>query len=318
MKSPDNISGIRLWFDASDSSTINDGIVTNNQNVYKFVDKIGGISLTNPNGPLGPTYAFGAINGRNAISFTYYNSTVATNPHLKRLAAVNVSALSTGTYSMYVAFFPNDIRQEPSPTTAGTNFQTRCGVVSIISGSRIGAAPAGGFIDRSLYHTSYANSNTDRNTTIGYYDSLPTYTTFNTFVFDNMAFRQPNARSLTSGIDYQYGKTNVVGVRIGPGIQKSSFLRSGSSISGNFLPISATGNRVRPSNAVIINPSLVIGATWVGYTVNGVPYHTLTTRAADNFSPMEGFFCEMIFFDRILTDAEDNTVLNYLVDKWIN
>lgn len=317
MKSPDNISGIRLWFDASDSSTINDGIVTNNQNVYKFVDKIGGISLTNPNGPLGPTYAFGAINGRNAISFTYYNSTVATNPHLKRLAAVNVSALSTGTYSMYVAFFPNDIRQEPSPTSPSSGGVTRCGVVSVIAGSRIGTTPTGGYIDRSLYHTSYRN-NTDRNTTIGYFDSVSPWNDFNTFVFDNMAYRQPNSTSLTSGIDYQYGKTSVFGVRFAPGIQKSSFLRSGSSISGNFLPISATGRRVRPSNAVITNPSLVIGATWVGYTVNGVPYHTLTTRTAENFSPLDGFFCEMIFFDRILTDVEDNTVLNYLVDKWIN
>jgi len=320
LKSPDSISGIKLWFDASDVTTVNDGRVSDRENVYKFVDKIGGFALTNPNGALGPSYSFSAVNGKNAISFTYYNSTVANNPSLKRLAAVNVTPLSTGTFSMYVAFLPNDIRQEPSPNDPQALLQTRCGVVTIISGSRISSSPIGtsGYLDRQLYHTSYYN-NIERNTTIGYVDSQNPWTTFNTFIYDNSAFKQPNSRALTSGTDYQYGKVNLFGIRNSSGIQKGTISRKNSISIDNFQPRQgSTGLRpkVRPVFS-IPNPCLVIGASWPGYTIDGVGYFTLTNRLATNFSPLDGFFCEMIFFDRVLSESEDNSVTSYLRKKWI-
>ena len=47
MKNPSKIPGLKIWIDAADTSTINNGTVQNGQNVFKIVDKSSGYVFRN-------------------------------------------------------------------------------------------------------------------------------------------------------------------------------------------------------------------------------------------------------------------------------
>lgn len=100
------IKNLTLWWDAADPSTINDGKVVPNQNVYKIVDKVSGVTLTNGSGVLGPTYAIGAVNGYNAIHMPYYAGTLMGQ---KALSNGNVPQFSSVEKTMAFIFKPTTI-----------------------------------------------------------------------------------------------------------------------------------------------------------------------------------------------------------------
>ena len=109
MNNPSKIPGLKIWIDAADINTVNNGTVQNNQNVFKIVDKVGGLVFRNGYGVEGPTYSVGVVNGKNAITFNYY--TIPNSIHAKGLWAGNVTPMATGTYSLYCTSFPYDNRQ---------------------------------------------------------------------------------------------------------------------------------------------------------------------------------------------------------------
>ena len=61
MKNPSKIPGLNIWLDAADTSTINNGKVVDNGNVFSFRDKVSNIELTNSQGVNGPSYSIGAV-----------------------------------------------------------------------------------------------------------------------------------------------------------------------------------------------------------------------------------------------------------------
>jgi hypothetical protein len=57
MKSPDKIPGLKVWLDAADPSTINNGLFTaNNTLVERWVDKASGFVFTSGTGTLGNSF----------------------------------------------------------------------------------------------------------------------------------------------------------------------------------------------------------------------------------------------------------------------
>ena len=102
--SPNSVSGLNLWFDASDLTTINDGKVSNNNNVYKFVDKVSGVVLRNGSGANGPIYKMRSIKDRHSILFDWYTTTLDNG--LKGLTGSNITQLNSATSSLFVVFKP--------------------------------------------------------------------------------------------------------------------------------------------------------------------------------------------------------------------
>lgn len=335
---PDNIPGLTLWLDAADDSTVNNGRVTNGQNVFKIVDKASGITFRNGYGVDGPSYSFGVVNGKNAITFNYYTS--PNSIQSKGLWAGNVTTMATGTYSLYCVSFPYDNRQR-NTTGAGTPAPQSLWLLSLINS--IPTNLNNYQPNRALLFRSSGGL------TIGQTNSSPQFqedTDFSstpvTTLYDKVNQLTPGIHSLPrSDSRYIYGKTNVIGVRASDNCKRLTIIRENYLSDENFNPgwTKAFGieldlsraSRTPPQGftpapngpwvtigAIIPHPSSrsvegVAGPMGVGdFTAN----QTIAPFATNVYA-FEGHFCEFLFFDRVLERSEANSVEQYLTKKWI-
>lgn len=306
MKSPEKIPGLKLWWDASDASTVNNGKAIDNQNVFRFVDKVGGFSLTNNRGLLGPKYWFGAVNEKNVISFEYNE---VDSISYKRLAGENIKPLESGTYSLFCVHYPNDRRFEPS---------RRMWIMSIFNKLSMETKRYTDLPFEANRGISVGAYTTNRNLRIEFVESLNNSTPTTQF--------RDNSTDLflgaTAGVNYQYGKVNISIMRSRQNVKKYSIIRSGSALEDNFVPRTS----LQTSQIVTtVEPVLTIGAWWPdGANSNNNPFpKTLISQqystSTDNggWFPYEGYFCELLFWDRLLTDSESNSIKDYLIQKWV-
>jgi hypothetical protein len=381
LKSPNNITGLKVWLDASDADTINDGRdISNGSTVQKWVDKVGGYVFRSGTGTLGnsyntltsngifkvrgPSYSVGVVNGKNAITFNYYTgggvgsgagtANTEDNISFRRLACGSITPIGSATYSMYVVFLPKENREQKSQTGTGGAAQSQY-IMTVMDASRSNAAGTGplsgypgpgssanpaGYCERMLYMTSTSSvaGNAYRNGTIAYTNGSNETIIINSVqpsigTYLSNQTQEPSGLYETSGKNYQYGKVNVFGIRHSNSIKRFSVVRDGYTRKDNFVPptivsgaLNTANNpwagrdrRISPSPR-IANPIVTIGAVAPGYDLGKT-----STRGTDddgtgirtNQSPFEGYFCELLFWDRILTESESNSVELYLRKKWI-
>jgi len=210
---PDNIPGLTIWVDASDISTVNNGQVTNGQNVFKIVDKASGIVFRNGYGNFGPTYSIGVVNEKNAISFNYYLSSTIDSLQAKGLWASDVTTMATGTYSLYCVSFPYDNRQR-NTDGAGILATQQLHLISLINNLptiSLNYSP-----HRRLTFQSIGNA-TPNQSMIYREDTdfiFPGGSDSGSALFDKVnQFAADNNTILPSNNRYIYGKTNIIGVR---------------------------------------------------------------------------------------------------------
>lgn len=286
--SPDNISGLTLWWDASDASTINDGTVVANQNVYKIIDKINGVALTNSNGVNGPTYAFAAINGLNAIHMPYYPDNLS---GLKALSNPSVSQLSSSSNKTIVFVY--------RPTTA--IYQAGPGVtvkyaLSIWNPGRVPPSFP------SIRITSSHQPNP--------------FSTYTECAFDIGTPINTSTLQSWNNRSYEYGL--LTGQQVDLGSTQVSIIRTNvvsNTAKFNFYQQRGFDTKseyytgvVNPGtvSVTLTNPKIVIGSYWDSGGRGG------------NAHPLEGFFCEMMYFNRYLNTAETNALEQYIKMKWLS
>lgn len=282
---PNNISNLTLWWDASDPSTINDGKVVGNQNVYKIVDKINGVGLTNASGTLGPTYAIGAVNGNNVIHMPYYPDN---SSGLKTLSNSSVSQLSSSNKTIVFVH---------KPTTA--IYQSGPGVTNKYA--------------LSIWNSGRNPPNFPSIRLTSSYLSNP-YSGYTECAFDTgggintSTLQSSNTKSYEYGIltgqQIDLGSTQIVIIRTksGDNLAKFNFYQQrGFDIKSGYYSYT-----VNPGlSATFSNPKIVIGSVWE------------TGTRVGNAHPLEGYFCEMMYFNRYLKTSEVNGLEQYLKMKWI-
>jgi hypothetical protein len=290
-KSPKNIPGLVLWWDAADSTTINDGVVYQNQNVFKFVDKVSGKVLTNFAGANGPTYSYGAVNGKNAIHFPYYTDT---NTALKSLTNLNIDNIDIESKTIFFVFKPTTNQYGSNTRYAFSiwgNGAAGGGLVeptiSVRSGggtnpySEYSESGAGGLEGiRDIFfrnEKSYRQGlKTSTNPDLDSLQIVISKTGFNSSLFRRISkFVVLQEKGFDSKLEYYNNDTLLFGNR------------------EDFQP------------AAVYPLSISIGSYF---------YSSLTKFA--NAYPLEGYFCEMLYFNRYLEDYEINTIGSYLLRKW--
>jgi len=335
---PNNIPGLKIWLDASDVSTINNGRISDidsnprshlyipRQTVSKIVDKISGYEFTNPSGLTGPSYIFNGVNGKNAIHFPYYPP-IYTNPTSlstlppfsiseKALIAQGLTALSTGTYSLYYVFKPSEVRGVTGSRDMWAFTIWNGDIIPTITST---SSLLSTYPDRGLKMIGMGNNTIwtwgnikpvsfNQNGDITYHETLNNSLTSSTSVSDtHPQYRRFNKK----GEYYQYGKTHISALRSSQNVKKYKIVRKDYTLDDNFLP----RKTLNTSDVITVNnPTMVIGSYWPGRDGVGI---TVSRTVDDFLSPFEGYFCEFLFFDRVLSDVESNVIENYLKDKWI-
>ena len=354
MISPDSIDGLNLWFDAGDISTINDGRVTNNATVYKFVDKISGVALRNNSGVLGPSYSFGAVEGKNAISFTYYNT--PNDRTIKGLTASGVTQLDTSTYSMFVVYKPTTKQFQDANGNYGF-------VVSIWDGPMtqfIGAAtnPPASWGNR---HWATGDGGTDttpegRQNPNGLWiegtvtnnprQAVPPSDPGLGYL-TNYWVEEIYSRSLEEKIGLtgpSVNKTTIGSARVRNNFRKIGFMKQNSqNLEDTIIPV--TINTMNPNGVNRFGPPQPPAPTL--YTTNINYYKSRFSNNGDGNKlsymprsggngtylvigsfgtrpnvfanrsyPFEGYFCELLHYNRFLNDEEVNAIREYLKMKW--
>jgi hypothetical protein len=339
MKNPSKIPGLKIWLDAADTSTINNGTIQNGQNVFKIVDKSSGYVFRNGYGVNGPSYSVGVVNGKNAITVNYYTVSDVNSIQAKGLWAGNVTPMASGTYSLYCVAFPYDNRQR-NTNGAGVNATQDLWVFSLINNipasivSPSAYVPHRGFFFRSRIGGA---GQPLPNLPARYYEDVDFIFQVSTILIDSYISSIPPAinNGLTqSDSRYIYGKTNVIGVRASNNLKKFSIIRKDYIINENFQPNPTPnpGQTFRPTTTqqgftpAPNGPWLTIGAivpNAISRSVEGVAgpmgsdiVLNNTNPATTNCYPFEGHFCEFLFWDRVLTDPEANSVESYLKKKW--
>ena len=332
---PNNIPGLTLWVDAADDSTVNNGRVTNGQNVFKIVDKASGVTFRNGYGNFGPSYSFGAVNGKNVITFNYYTSAEINSIQAKGLWAGNLTTMATGTYSLYCVSFPYDNRQR-NQNGAGVFSPQRLHLLALINNL---PTDVNGYIPhRNLDYLSIGNNTPNQG--FSYRERIdfgagtdPLGLTGST-LFDKVHSLYPDNTTIPpTNNRYIYGKTNIIGVRVSDGAKKLTVLRRDYVSNENFQTRQISRFSVNPNKGFVPavgGPWLTIGTFMPNSqsrTVEGVPGpifnppsgvdFPLASSTSQNVYPFEGHFCELLFFNRVLSDTEANGVGEYLTKKWI-
>jgi hypothetical protein len=326
MISPSKIPGLKIWIDAADDSTVNNGRVTNGQNVFKIVDKSSGYVFRNGYGVNGPSYSVGIINGKNAITFNYYTSSDINSILTKGLWAGNVTPMASGTYSLYFVSFPYDNRQR-NTNGSGTPSQQVCWLFSLTNLLTDGSKEALNNYEPNKSYVFFSPGPT------GLTNSFPLYKEETDFTFpstsrvwDKLNQSLPNNNSLDkSDKRYIYGKTNIIGVRASDNLKRLTIIRENYVSDENFQSRIASGLSRTPNQGFTPlggGPWLTIGGLLPNSNnriVDGVAGPLLADTpliSTTNASPFEGHFCEFLFWDRVLERSEANSVESYLKRKW--
>jgi hypothetical protein len=302
LKTPKSIPGLTLWFDAADSSTINDGTTIHGTNVSTFIDKVSGVIMRNNNGVSGPTYSWGTVNGKNAIHMPYYSGT---DTALKALTASNLSMLDGLTYSMYCVY-------KPMTTIQDDTLGNQKYVVTIYSDTRINQLNGpGGYANRAIYtgdEGGLANVTRRLNPSGRYIEgNSTTNAPYNDYV--TFGEHVPSRHLIAPS---SLGKTCITAVRVQPYLKKLGFGFDGHDFyedisAPRLTEYSSRGIRLdRDSLPVGTNATLIFGSPW-----------WRTANKVNRLYPLEGYFCEFLYFNRFLTDSEANSVRQYLNKKWI-
>lgn len=328
-KSPDKITGLKCWVDASDRATINNGTVTQGQNVFKIVDKASGLIFRNGYGSDGPTYSVNQINGKGAITFNYY--TTPNSIQAKGLWASNATTFASGTYSLYVVNFPYLNRQR-NTDGAGNISQQNLWLFSIInnlpSSTLTAYSP-----HRYLVYRSIGSGQTNSNPVFREDSDLTTTGGVNTVQFDKILITDTDVSNSLPPSDprFIYGKTNIIGVRNSDNVKRFTFLRKDYMSDENFQTQTISKFSVSPQQGFVPTsggPWATIGAVLPNANtriVEGVPGPISTEYILNGVSPtittnvyaFEGYFCELLYWDRLLSRSESNAVEAYLKKKWI-
>jgi hypothetical protein len=336
-KAPDSIDGLTLWFDASDRNTINDGKVQNNQNVYKFIDKIGGVTLRNGSGVNGPTYSFNGVNGISAIHFPSYTLAYSgglNNLSQKALTASGINQFNTATCSMFCIYKPTT-----NDYTATSNAKN---ILNIWSNDRITknplTTPGSGYANISFV-TEPGYTAEQRDASVGsFYQAEPTYQLAGTLqVHLRLQSYSLNMFAFSLESPSNRGVVNISSVRLQTGIKKIGFLAENSecledmtlpaSTKSPFLgpprlpsPFSASSSFYENCfkyNSIIsttTGASSPVPNAWM--TIGSYWHSNRNDSNFDNKYPFEGYFCEFLHYNRYLTDEETNSIREYLKLKW--
>jgi hypothetical protein len=287
--SPDNISGLTLWWDAADASTINDGTVVANQNVYKIVDKVSGVALTNSQGVLGPTYTIASINGNNAIHMPYYSQNVLGQ---KTLSNNSVTQMNSQEKTIVFVHKPMTVTQANNPPS---DFNTKYALAVWGNGRTYG--PRFPSLDIRIQagnnpYTAYGEVS----------EPTPNFTNTRTLnSWNNKSWQ----RGVVTGTQPDLGATQITIVRTKTGITKYNFYQQNGFDSQTefYEGIFATSSPILFSGSV----KVVIGSL----------DNSLGAKGSAAY-PMEGYFCEMLYYNRYLTTAETNALEQYIKMKWIS
>jgi hypothetical protein len=301
-KRPDKISGLKIWLDASDESTVNFGRVSNLEQVTNFQDKISGIQLRNIISGQGPTYSFRSVNGKNAISMQpqYSFGAEACNT---ALGATAIMVLNSSTCSMFCVYKPTDIYfadangnqkhvlniLDLTSTTSGLGIANR----SIYVGDEV--SPNASTSQRANPSGRYAEANTSLSSP---YTSTTTYN-------EHIPSRNEWSEASTS-----LNKMCMTLVRSQSGLKKIGFMTETDDFIDDFTAFKyAPDDRGIKLTGPVYSPgltaSMVIGA-----------YRPVSYTVQANYYPFVGFFCEFLYYDRFLTEDEANSVKQYLKLKW--
>jgi hypothetical protein len=241
MKTPKLVPGLIMWLDASDQATVNNGRVSNNENVYKFIDKVSGTTLVNNNGVNGPTYKYSTIKGRNVIEFASYNTATFNDISLKALTASNILPFfwnkNFGTASMFCVYLPT------------TQVGTESNIISMWNSGRVDGVPAfplggvneGGFPNRGI---GLSNANGAGR----FIEGMPLLTKF-PYHNEYQGFSE-NVHVYSGDQPSSFGNVSITSVRLQKNLKKIGFLsENSSSLEDTTLPTDS-----------LTNPNIVISS----------------------------------------------------------
>jgi hypothetical protein len=333
LKGPNSIPGLNLWFDAADINTINNGRVVYNENVYKFVDKISNVPLTNLSGVSGPSYSFNAVNEKNAISFVYY--TTPNNRVLKSLKSSGISQFDTSTYSLFLVYKPTNKTWQDDVTLGSESY-----ILNIWDGQIAGRLPTSTFPNRafflgdSLSATTAGRRNPSGRWLEGNQTTSPGYFSWiYTEEQHSRSLEEPTPVGLSGPSSF---KTTIASARVQNGLRKIGWMKEGSeNLEDTVLPI-AISSRIPAGLSALGSPRPPSPYTQSNYYLRSsdlsrisyrpTPLNSsvlvlgafapITNTITGGAYPFEGFICELLHYDRYLNDQETNSIREYLDKKW--
>ena len=324
---PNNISGLQFWLDASDQSSIslykstigsysviNSGTTYSGTNsgpgvdwkngtsilstgaltysswsqssVISIIDKKSGITLTTSTGfgsgtPKYFKYDYRSVNGKNSILFNRF-----TNGELSLVNTNIPSTFNSLTHSLYFVF------------ATGYTSSLTSSVVGIYRNTRT-------ITDSGFPNIGVILTNTGTTYSYTYLESTqngayidPTSTPYSLFKFDS---GDVGLKSIifSSRLD---GSSNPNPARINLISDNLNF---------RFFGLTGTpgSGSTKPTTGVTIsNAKLILGDYW------NATYST----SSSNSTPPIGRFCEMLYYNTMLSDTDNDKVVQYLKNKWVN
>jgi len=315
MKKPNDIPGLVIWLDAADSSTVlsaTNSTPGDGGQIRRMIDKKSGVTFSNTSN--GPTYSYTSVNGKNSILMADPSTgpfVFATN---KALVASDLTILSSATTSIFCVYKP--IGDSPASDGARqwvmaindyymSNIRTRGNGSNFAQSAIPNKGISVNFETPSLDRSSaYWESNTPLTTeglrsAVTYYDHLPS---------------RNKARGYTNSIE----KVNLTIARTQNNLKKISFIYENNDWVDDF-----SGGFNNPNNVYKLTGP-VYGLTYSENTVNlplGTQSMAIGTIASGVvrtgfYHGFYGYFCELLYYNRFLSDYETNSLKAYLREKW--
>lgn len=296
IKKPNDIPGLVLWFDANDTSTINNGTVKDNDLVFSFRDKKSNVELTRITPSAGPTYSFSAINGKNVISFQPVY-TLGGNASLKGLSNANLTILGSATTSMFCVYKPTDFLVDDTQGNQkyivniadSSDLTSGFGNKSIYLGDEGSATVAQRKNPSGRYIEADSSTPAPYNGSVTYHEHIP-------------------SRNFLPGSTSSLDKVCMTVARSQKDLKKISFLFENNDYIDDFSAF-----RTFPNRSKLTGPVYPLSAPQK--FILGCYRHISYTYGSRRY-PFKGLFCEFLYYDRFLTDDETNIIKTYLKRKW--
>lgn len=254
-----------------------------------------------------PIYSRNSINGKNSILFHRTDVTDA------RFGATGISAFNSPTYSLYCVFVPAYMTWSSDGLATRSQY-----VISVFDSQRIQDTVIPGMT------FSYGFTGSQRN-----FPNIAVISNYGTFsggrqIVNNNTINDasPSWNSVLTTMPGSNYEVNILGNRIVGNTQSN--ISSWNFITGDerFRYYGISGSGFRSGTASAIGRSMSSAAMTIGGWFPGLNDWNIGddfgTSLGENGTGGRflGYFCEMLYYNRYLTDNENQRVLQYLKNKW--
>ena len=275
---PSLIDDMVWWFDATETATINNGLVVDGDDVTSITCKKSGIVLSNTNGSTyNPKYNTRSINGKNSIYFT--NTQNGSSYGYGGLSINGISTVISQTRTIFMVY-----------KRLSYNGEVKAGYhpLSILELSNPIQSSINGYPNINVSYYDYLPSNNYK------YNYMESESPFNSPMINNNFIDNISGESNSNTIICNYLSSNQI---INQQFESNLFNKKlyGDIPSNNFT-----------ASTIIIGD--ISQNPYLSSDTSPYPYPPFG---------FHGHFCEFILFNRNLTITEYDGINQYLKHKWI-